>query len=131
MPKTIISDLNLNISYHTLLRHLKNIGYPYKKVQKTQCKRLKYCCNAVNITELNNILIFSDEKRFCLDGVFPGEKRWVRPGCKSSTNVRYVSKNYEKNSIMVWGAVSSLGVVYLDKIRGTLRSDGYIELLDK
>ena len=40
-----------------------------------------------------------------------------------------MAKDFEKNSIMVWGAVSIKGNIYLELCQKTIDSDGYIKIL--
>lgn len=135
-PKTLLNDLKLPFSYHTLLRFIKKAGFSNKKVikkpfitSKTKQKRSVFAHHHIHMPKMLDMMIFTDEKRFCLDGVFSGESKWVDPTDQTPKNFKRVNKGYEKQSLMVWGAISSLGCIHLQLINGTMNSDSYISLL--
>ena len=140
-PKDMISDLQLPVSYSTLLRNLKSTGFTPKKIQKvpyikesTKQKRLSFVADRLVRPQPISSYIFSDEKRFCLESVFDNERIWC-PSTESdsiySINKRPLQKNYDKQSIMVWGAISIRGGLHIEVCNKTLNTDGYIDLLSK
>ena len=71
-------------------------------------------------------MIFSDEKRFCLDGPDGYNYYWW----DKRTEPRVVNKRMQGGGgIMIWGAFSSFGTVELALIRGRMNSRRYQEIL--
>ena len=125
-------------SYHTLLRFLKKNNFFYKKLTKkpfikapTRKKRLDFSINTIHTLNLRNMLIFTDEKRFTLDGICYNQKRWIHSSAPASSYHFLVNKNYEKLSIMVWGFIYSRGIIYLHRCTRTLNSEEYQKILKK
>eukprot|EP00477_Mikrocytos_mackini_P000452 GAHX01000481.1.p1 GENE.GAHX01000481.1~~GAHX01000481.1.p1 ORF type:complete len:320 (+),score=35.28 GAHX01000481.1:36-962(+) len=149
-PKQIISDLKLGISYYTLRRYLIFKGFVPKKLVKkpfikniTKQNRMEYCCTMIHQPKLLDMLVFTDEKRFSLDNLFSNDKIWVDTTSKIFNdvtnndtgisgivgNVKYMQKNYEKATIMVWGAISTKGVLHLEQCEKTIDSTEYINIV--
>ena len=93
--------------------------------------RLAFASKCIHIPGLPEILIHSNEKRFRLDGVFQNQKIWIKKDNKGEEQYCFVNKNYEKQSIMVWGAISSKGVFHLERCPKTLDSGNYIKILSE
>ena len=72
--------------------------------------------------------IFSDEKRFCLDGPDGCAYYWT----DKRIEPRHCSTRQKGGGgIMVWGAFSSAGTANLATIEGTLDSEGYCTILEE
>ena len=74
--------------------------------------------------------IFSDEKKFNLDG--PDGYRYYWHDLKSESNVKIYSKdhNYRK-SVMIWGAISKQGVSKLVEVKPKTKALDYIQILEE
>ena len=99
--------------------------------QKTKEKRLEFARKTIYINNLPQLLIFSDEKRFYFNGFNYSNSIWTYIHNKKTCNVIKIPKNFEKNSIMVWGTVSSAGLIDLQLCSKTLNSDEYIKIITK
>ena len=77
-------------------------------------------------SEWENV-VFSDEKKFNLDGPDRNKSYWHRIGTKKETSV---SRNFGGGTVMVWGAFSSYGTTPISWITPKMNSSDYIELLD-
>lgn len=130
--RKVQSECDLNhVSRRTIQRHLKTIRFEYK--------------SAVNIIKLSKIhkerrvslikewtrdnvdwtkVIFSDEKRFCLDGpdswsTYTDENRNI-----------YRNKRQNKGGgIMVWGMITFCGYFHLIRMEGNYNSGAYCALI--
>jgi len=91
-------------------------------------KRLQWAKNKMSwTTEWNNI-IFTDEKKFNLDGPDGYKYYWHDLRCEPEWFSKRVLGG---GSLMVWGAIGSVGkfkIVFIDK---TMNAKSYKDLLDK
>ena len=96
-----------------------------KSVHKTA--RLEFARRHMNwVQEWNNV-IFSDEKKFNLDGPDGCSYFWHDLSKKPSVKI---SRNFQGGSVMVWGAFSLLGKLPLSFITTRMNSEMYTSMLD-
>ena len=70
--------------------------------------------------------VFSDEKRWCLDGPDGNAYHW---SCKD-LDPRYFSERQQGGrSLIVWGCFSSRGAPQLKFIQGNINSEQYCDIL--
>ena len=129
-----IRDLcSLPVSVRTVRRYLNDTGHVYKNAVKQinlskndKQKRMEIIKKWISENHIWERTIFSDEKRFSLDG--PDDWRsYVPKGFKINRNKRH-SKG---GSIMVWMMVMPNGLLSYRFVEGNLNSIGYIDILKK
>ena len=81
--------------------------------------------------QLPELLIFTDEKRFLLNGLNYNSKVWVLKSDSYKKRIFKIPKNFEKNSVMIWGAVGVNGPLDIQLCEKTIDSNEYIEILSK
>jgi len=130
--KIIISKAEINVSKSTLSRALSKRGV---KRMKKKCKEIltnRHKTNRVTFAEEHvskfdwTNVIFSDEKKFNVDGPDGYNYQWVLPNNLQQT---FSAKTKTKKSVMVWGAITSTGTLELAVVDTTLNSEKYQSLL--
>jgi len=95
----------------------------HKKNRVAMCKNL-----LLNPPNWLNI-IWSDEKKFSLDGPDGLSKRWMNTHRKQSGEYTRMRRHSAGGGLMIWAAFTGTGEKMIDVIEGTLNSARYIELL--
>lgn len=131
-PK-IIKECQLNANVRTVQKYLRSKGYKYRKISKQICltknhKRLRILSITDWITNCQNWerTVFSDEKRFCLDG--PDD--W-RSYYSKNTNLVRQRRQCNGGGIMVWLMIMPNCLLSYKIIHGNFNSVGYIKLLSE
>ena len=131
-PK-LIQECQLKVSPCTVQRYLTRIDMKYKRkpmrITLTAAhKQKRVQCIKSWITANHNwtTTIFSDEKRFSLDG--PDDWRSYLPN--SNQNYR-MKRQCKGGGLLVWMMTMPNGLLSFKVIRGNLNSDGYINLLSE
>lgn len=127
----VIRNCQINASKSTVRRQLSKMEFKYKKVPQTialskEHKRLRMEMVTNWITEnldFSNV-VFSDEKRFSLDG----PDNWMTYLPKNNQRCR-VKRQSKGGGLMVWGMVFSTGTVFVKKLIGRQTSDTYKDLI--
>ena len=127
----IIEECQLKVSTKTVQRHLTKIGAKYKK-SKYQIvlspshkeRRVEMCTKWIIDDHIWNQTIFSDEKRFTLDGP-DNWSSYVMPG---NTSIRE-RRQCKGGGIMIWLMTFPNGLVAYRVIRGKFKSYDYIAML--
>lgn len=133
--RVIKEKVATSASIRTVQRVIK--ACPHIKRKKLQKKphllprhktaRLEYCRNHIHWKEEWHQVIFSDEKKFNLDG--PDGFQYYFHDLRKSE--RFLSRRHTAvGSVMVWAAISFHGVVDLVVLDGRQTSSDYIELLE-
>lgn len=88
-------------------------------------KRVEFALANLNKFEDHRKLVFTDEKKFSLDGPDGYSGRWIQRGEKS---VR-ISRHSGGGNVLYWMAISSAGKLCLLRMPSPLNQDKYIEFL--
>lgn len=130
-PK-IISRCDLDVSISTVQRHLRSKGLIYKSPTKSISLSKKNKLQRIQLVTgylTNDVqwckVVFSDEKRFTLDGC----DNWMSYMERKSNHMR-CKRPMKGGSIMYWGMVFSTGIIHLKKIVGNMKSRDYIKVLE-
>ncbi|CAK9806319.1 Transposable element Tc3 transposase [Anthophora plagiata] len=131
----IVAKMQLPITkrrVQQILHNNSNIGF--KKPQKKpmlkahhKVARLEYAKNHMHWTDEWKRVIFSDEKKFNLDGPDGYSSYWHDLRQKNDPKL---SRNFHGGSVMIWGAFSSYGKLKLCFINGKINSERYVDMLD-
>jgi transposase len=128
----IMKECEINANVRTVQKYLRKEGYKYKKARKEIVLTKKHMQNRVShITSWFEkchdweSTIFSDEKRFCLDG--PDD--WRSYVSKSNTII-HEKRQCSGGGIMVWMMLMPNGLLAHRIIIGKFNSSRYIELLE-
>lgn len=129
----LIKECNLNANVRTVQKHVKAMGYKYKKANKEIVLTQQHKENRIKmitswiVNEFNfNKVVFSDEKRFCLDG--PDDWRSYTP---KSKNIIRPKRQCGGGGIMIWMMLMPNGMLAYTNIKGKFNSDAYIDLLKR
>jgi len=129
----LIDECQLKVSKSTVQRYLHSTGFTYKRISSriylTDChKRNRVTCIKSWIASYHDweLTIFSDEKRFSLDG--PDD--WRSYVQNSSPNYR-IKRQCKGGSVMVWMMTMPNGLLSFKVITGKMNSDGYIKMLSE
>lgn len=131
-PK-LIRNCNINCSNSTCHRYLKSLDYKYKKVKsrivlspKHKLERIRIISDWISTNLSWESTIFSDEKRFSLDG--PDD--W-RTYIHNSENYFRQTRQCKGGGVMVWLMVMPNGLLTYHIIEGKFNSAKYVDLLNK
>ena len=131
--RKVLKNLDLNVSVRTMRRRINSLGFKYKKIQnkiqlskKHQQNRLAFAENHLKVNHPWNLTVFSDEKRFRLDGP-DNLYSLMDPNNPMVRNRRQLGGG----GIMVWGMVLPDGMIWLKKLEGKQKSENYIDLIDQ
>lgn len=119
---------------HRILNDNEDVEYSYitPKIYLTKLhkkNRVAMCKNLLlNPPNWLNI-IWSDEKKFSLDGPDGLSKRWMNTHRKQSGEYTRMRRHSAGGGLMIWAAFTGTGEKMIDVIEGTLNSARYIELL--
>lgn len=129
--KKIKQKIPLNLSTSSIKRYLRNLRYKYKKVIKKiiltkeqKDKRVKIVRNWIRTKLDPDLVVFTDESRFSLDGN-DSMYSWMD---KNDFNLE--RRPFGGGSVMVWGAILKSGKIILRRIVGTLNSEKYCSLME-
>lgn len=129
-PK-IIQDLGLVVSPETVRRSMAKSTFKYKKSRQKivlskshKIKRVEKCLSWIERDIFSSNIIFTDEKRFSLDG--PDNYSSYVP--ENSINERKRRQNGGAG-IMIWGMLLPNCEIHLHEMIGRQNSDKYIKLM--
>ncbi|EER05514.1 Transposable element Tc3 transposase, putative [Perkinsus marinus ATCC 50983] len=130
----IVRICKLSVSPQTVRRFLRSSGAAYAKIPTAP--RLTPAHKAARVSFASEHLlaetdfstwIFSDEKRFNLDGPDGLRYRWMFPGQEKAV----LSKRaFGGGSIMVWGGIAGSHKVALVEIQSNMNSEVYQSMLE-
>ena len=129
------SDLNIAASERTVRRYLNGSGF--KKIKKdkvplitatNKTRRLRFGNQNKEWDEEWKKIIFSDDKKFNLDGPDGYKKYWH----DSSVNQKqtYSTRPSGGGGVMMWGAVAYNGKMELQEVSGRMNAEGYVRMLE-
>jgi hypothetical protein len=73
-------------------------------------------------------VVFSDEKKFRFDGPDGWHKYWFAPNEPATLDC--FSRDYGRyKGVMVWLAISSAGILHVERVRGKLDAAGYADMV--
>ena len=129
----IIDQCNLILSNKTVQRHLKSEGYKYKNIcqkmvlsKKHRFERIRIITNWLSVNHCFEKTIFSDEKRFSIDG----PDCW-RTYIKENDNIIRERRQCQGGGIMIWLMCFPNGLLSYEIIEGYFKSKDYKEMLEK
>jgi len=122
---------DLNVSQWTIQRHIKRLGFVYKKAKKTNFltkkhkeERSKLIREWITSNHPWEKTIFSDEKRFSLDG----NDDW-KSYMKDDQQIIHQKRVSDGGSIMVWMMMMPNGLLSHRVIEEKFNSEKYIKIL--
>ena len=129
-PK-IIEECDLNVSKSTVQRFLRMKQYKYQRAKKemdlstkNQRKRVAMCKEWIEKRIDWQKVVFSDEKRFCIDG----PDVWMSYTMKGH-RIKRPKHQKRAASLMFWGMLLPTGEIFLKKMIERQKSRTYIDLL--
>ncbi|KAF4753964.1 hypothetical protein FOZ63_010779 [Perkinsus olseni] len=130
----VVRLCKLEVSTETVRRFIQSKGGTYAKLatvprmtEAHKAARIEFASGHLAAGTDFSTWIFSDEKRFNLDGPDGIYCRWAFPGQQKPTLSK---RSFGGGSIMIWGAIARDQKVALVEIQGNLNSDGYQALLE-
>jgi hypothetical protein len=131
---TNIQDkLDLTVSRRTLQRNVKQLNFTYEEVKKelplTKVhKEQRLAFARLHISKCNDFksVIFSDEKRFSLDGP-DGLCSYVEYQATSIFAPQRIKRQMGGGAVMILGAISSLGNLKIKVVNGNYTAAAYID----
>lgn len=120
-----------SLSNRSIRRYLRKLDLKYlqnrRKIVLSTIQKMKrveivqkWICEKLD----PDLIIFTDETRFSLDGNDSFYSWTDRNG-----HIRQI-RPYKGGSIMIWGAITKEGKFFYEKIKGTLNSNKYCEMLE-
>ena len=134
-----VRDGGVNISYRTILRNLREIGFQSRKMVKKPFLSAKHRKARLNWARQHRHwtiddwkrVVFSDEMKINLwhsDGIV---YCWIRPGDPVQPFHLQQTVKHEGGSLMFWGCMTWQGLGYGCQIyEGTMKKEDYIQILD-
>ncbi|CAK9827587.1 Transposable element Tc3 transposase [Anthophora retusa] len=116
--KQIAEKANVSASVRTVQRYLKKTA-----IKKN---RLEFARKHMNWVTQWQKVVFSDEKKFNLDG--PDGYSYYYHDLRKEERI-FSQRQHGGGSVMIWGAISSKGVVDLRILKGRQNSKKYLEIL--
>jgi len=129
-------QLNLSVSLRTIHRAIRREGFIRLKMRKRPAlndehkrKRLLFATSALR-NRAWEYVIFTDEKKFNLDGPDGYHDYWHHPGTQQPLNFSRAFR--PKDGVMIWGGISEMGGMFLAKMpQGKINAGKYIEGLQE
>ena len=132
--RIIKDETNLiDVSTRTIRRSLKSMNFGYKKIAKEiqltpahKARRIELCRQWISSSIDWKTVIFTDEKRFTLDG----PDNWSSYIDLERKNVRDRVR-CGGGGYMIWGMLASTGLFWVKFLDGKVNSEKYIQVLDE
>ena len=132
----IKSSLNLLSNVRTVQRQLHRLNYERRKMkvkptltEKQKRNRLEFAKDHVTWTDDWNNVVFTDEKKWNLDG--PDGYNYYWQNLNKFDDQTYFSKDpYGKQSVMVLGAISYEGKLELLRVDEVINSRHYCQMIE-
>lgn len=133
----IVAEIEENVSKSTMSRTLKRLNLKKRKMktkplltQKHKDNRITFAREYASVNYNWSKWIFSDEKKFNLDG--PDGYRYYWADKSLNENVEIYSKDHNcRKNVMVWGAISKQGVSHLIEVKPKTKAPDYIKILQE
>ncbi|EER01461.1 transposable element tc3 transposase, putative [Perkinsus marinus ATCC 50983] len=130
-----VTELDLKVSPETVRRFIRNEGAQYVKLKTTppltdrhKAARMSFARHHLQGYTNFRKWIWSDEKRFCLDGPDGLYHTWSLP---SSAEQLKSKRAFNGGGIMVWGAIRDDHTVALAEVTVRMNSEVYQEVLSR
>lgn len=131
----IVREMNLNVTRQTVvnvLKNTKNLKYVKRKQQPRLtpqhiANRLKFARDHQTWDRTWRTVIFSDEKKFNLDG--PDGLKYYWHDLRREGQV-FSKRVGGGGSIMVWGAFAYAGKIHLVEVKGRMNAKKYQDMLE-
>uniref|UniRef100_A0A0N5BN00 HTH_Tnp_Tc3_2 domain-containing protein n=1 Tax=Strongyloides papillosus TaxID=174720 RepID=A0A0N5BN00_STREA len=127
--RIIKNKLNLDVSLRTIQRKMKTMDFTYYKIERkipssklTKNERIKFCKKMLTEDISTNFIIFSDEKKFSVDG--PDNLCSYQKNDVATLNLP--KRQGKGGSIMELGCMVYPNKFYLTKTSSRMNSDKYI-----
>lgn len=129
----ILKDIDLNVSRRTLQRHMQKSGFRYRNSKrqiflsvKQKEERIRIITDWISRGQDWNSTVFSDEKRFSLDG----PDNWLSY-CTKSNQLFRQSRQCKGGGVMVWLMVMPNYMLTYRIIDGIFNSNKYLQVLQE
>lgn len=132
--RRIKTDLNLSASPNTIrqvllrnqMRKRKFKIRPFLSPTHKE-KRVNFARHHLTSQTDWGIVVFSDEKKFSLNGPDGYHSYWV---CLDNDEDRilFSKDTHNKRGVMVWIAICSYGLVHIERLEGRINSERYIDI---
>lgn len=134
--RQIAAKIPVNVSHVTIQRHLKdNAGCIWSKRKRTpnlnakkKEVRAQFAIDHARWDKEWEKVIWSDEKRFKLDGPDGLQYYWHHI---DSEPEYFRTRQCGGGGIMVWGAFTASGTLFLEFVKETMDSKAYVKLMEK
>jgi transposase len=128
-------QLKLSVSSSTILRTLHELCLKKKSFRRRPIltkehkqKRITFALEHYPKKEALKKWVFTDEKKFRFDGPDGWNKFWVHKHDKKFKPS--MSKDYGRyRGVMVWGAVSTQGLLCLERTTAKMKGDDYLKMV--
>ena len=128
---SVMAKAHVNLSSRTVMRFLKEDGFRYMNSKKEiiltkaqKAARVEICRKWLCEGAPNQNIIFTDEKRFCLDGP-DCSYSWQQPKSRRKQPMRQQGGG----SVMIWGMLYPNGELHCVEVKNTLNALKYIDLV--
>ena len=142
-PLAVITN-EFNVQHDTTLttktirKYLHNLGWrncvacrkPLLDKRKA-LERKKWCREHLKWVNEWQMVVFTDESRFCLHKADGRERTWRRVNEKYHKDCINTTMKFGGGSVMFWGCFCWWGVGPLVRIKGNMNSDSYVDILAK
>lgn len=137
--KSIVAELNLNVSRYTVINRLKEKGIkslirlkkPLLRKQNIR-KRLDFAKKYVNMPlSYWKKVIWTDESKFELKNQKRRQRAWIPNGKRLQSKYTQATVKHGGGSLLVWGCFSWKGVGKIVKIDGKMTGESYVNILQQ
>ena len=133
--RSIAAEIGVKCSLRTVQRFIKsNPNLERKKIKRRPVLNKTHITNRLNFAKSHmhwtkewRTVLFSDEKRFCLDG--PDAYSYYFHNLKMP-ELNQMRRQQGGGGVMLWGVITSYGKSKFTIVEGTLNSASYLKLLN-
>jgi transposase len=130
-----VSATDAPVRPRTMRNYLRDKGLRFLSLRKAPFlttahkeKRLEFARKMAGFGEGWKKVVFSDEKKFNLDGPDGVFHYWADPKLDRAI---FSTRSSRAGGVMVWACISSTGTMMLEPISGNLNSEGYTSMLER
>lgn len=137
--QSIVSELNLSVSRHTVINRLNEFNirssFRLKKPllrRQNIIKRLEFAKKYVNMPlSFWKRVIWTDESKFELKNQKRRKRTWIPKGKQLQSKYTQATVKHGGGSLLVWGCFSWKGVGKIVKIDGIMTGQTYVNILQE